>query len=307
MNTKRNLPPLRSLQVFEALGRNLSLTTAANELLISESAVSQQLKSLERFFGAALCVRLPRGIELTAEGKQFLETTTRCLDEISAVSDAIGTGQRQKAVRLQVTAHFSTHWLAPRLKALKHTSSLVKLTLSEHSGPVPRLAAAVDIAIFWGDTAPAGTVAERLFEVGYVPMCSPDLLDGRSPLDITQVVSTYPLLAHGNSITWEQWCDWARIKPGPLARALHFDNYDVLIEAAVQGNGLALITIPMFGRYLEEGRLVAPFGTRTAHPVCVSIAYRRDALQRPEVAQVRDWLIREARKWRRENQDSNVA
>ena len=148
MGTSRNLPPLRSLQVFEALARNLSLTAAANELLISESAVSQQLKNLERFFGAALCARLPRGIELTSEGEQLLETTTRCLDDISAVSDAIGTGQRQKAVRLQVTAHFSTHWLAPRLKELKRSSPPVKLTLSEHSGPVPRLAPAVDIAIF---------------------------------------------------------------------------------------------------------------------------------------------------------------
>ncbi|HHV67963.1 MAG TPA: LysR family transcriptional regulator [Ochrobactrum intermedium] len=297
MTKKRLLPPLRALQVFETAGRCLNLTLAAAELLVSEPAVSQQIRSLEAFFGKALCVRLPRGIKLTAEGEELLRVATKCLDELNEVAVGIRRDPQRKEIRLQVTSHFSTRWLAPRLKNLNLARGRIKLSLAEYSGSLSRLEAGVDIAVFWGNKPPSNSVVEELFTVNYVPMCSDELLRAMPNSNVDEIIPQLPLLTHTDSISWEDWCERFDVRPGQLSTALDFDNYDMLVEATARGNGMSLLMYPMFVEHFCDGRLVAPFGTEMAYPLSANIAYRSGALDRPEVLEVKNWLMREAKKW----------
>nr|WIE91214.1 LysR substrate-binding domain-containing protein [Mesorhizobium sp. WSM4875] len=296
----RRLPPLRALLAFESAARNLSFTKAGAELLISEPAVSQHIKLLEHFFGKPLFIRMPRGLELTDDGAALLRVSRECLDRLDEVSRSIRQEKGPRTICIQAPPHFSARWLAPRLGNLIAAKSNIQLMLVHSHNAVEEVSSDVDLCISWGKQNIPGLIVERLLSRHYIPMCSPKLIRGMDLSRPGDVLPKFPLLLERGAVTWDQWLEADGERVAAPATRVEFDNYDVLLQAAVKGQGIALLMYPMFTDHLEAGDLTAPFGLSGGVRLDFNMIYRSSTLKRPEVARVHKWLRREADEWERQ-------
>lgn len=289
---RRYLPPLNGLRAFEAAGRHLSITRAAAELCVTEPAVSQQIKQLELHLGRQLFTRHPGGLELTPEGKFLLPLLGESLDKMSEAVSAIKRGGTRRALRVQLTPHLSAHWISPRLAGFMSAFPDIELSIRHSYDPIDHVQPDVDIAVGWDAANWKGAVAEPLMRLGYLPMCSPDIIAGR-PASLDELAE-HPLIQERGTRLWADWFAAAKVDQPRFARVIEYDNYDIAVHAAVQGQGVAILMYPMFLDHLETGRLVTPFGTAIHVPITCFLLYAEKSLAREEVQAFRDWITDEA-------------
>lgn len=268
MNGLRRLPSLDFLRGFEAAGRHLSFTLAGEELHLTQSALSRQVKSLEDALGVRLFLRQHRALELTPAGAAFLRDTTDVLRSLAGAVERITGPGRDPGLTVSTTVSFASLWLVPRLPAFRGLRPDVEVYLSANDRNVELARGDVDVAIrYLGATVPADSI--RLFGERMLPVVSPDLAR-HTPLRVPGDLSRHVLLHMDDPegrVPWLDWSSWLAahgeggLKP---AGALRFSLYDQLIQAAVSGQGVALGRLPMIASLLDEGRLVAPFPSRYA-------------------------------------------
>ena len=252
--------PLESLRVFESAARQLSFTAAARELGATQPAISQQIKRLEQQLATRLFDRVYRGIALTEAGDTLLRHVQ---DGLAALDEGIAavTGQRQHEV-LQVATDFAlaAYWLMPRLPRFHQANPDIDVSLITSERDPASLPAEIDLAIGFGDGRLKHGEARLLFAEEVVPVCSPALLDGRAPPLPPQALTGLPLL-HLRPESRSRWFDWARlfralgIDAAPQAGALRFDNYTLVIQAAIAGQGVAIGWRHLVDDLLEKGLL----------------------------------------------------
>jgi LysR family glycine cleavage system transcriptional activator len=288
---RRYLPPLNALRAFEAAGRHLSITKAAAELCVTEPAVSQQIKQLEQHFGRRLFIRHPNGMELTTEGQHLLPVLEQCFDRVSEVAETIKKGSVHRALRVQLTPHFSAHWIGPRLDGFMNSFPDIELSIQHSYAPIDHMQPNVDIAVAWDPLNWKGAVAEPLMTLGYLPMCSPRLIGDRA-ISLEDLAS-YPLIQERGTRLWADWFEAVGTTPPKFARIIDYDNYDIAVHAAVQGQGIGILMYPMFRDLYDTGQLVAPFGTNISVPITCYLLYMQQSLLRDEVRTFRDWILRE--------------
>ena len=247
--------PLNALRAFEAAARHLSFTNAAIELCVTPPALSHQVKALEERLGAPLFRRLPRGLSLTDEGQALLPVLRDAFDRIAETLRCFDGGMVREVLSVGAVGTFAVGWLLPRLQAFQADFPFVDLRLSTNNNRVDIAAEGLDFAIRFGDGAWHGTDALRLFAAPLTPLCTPALAERLSgPADLGRET----LLRSYRADDWPDWFRAAGLDP-PAVRGPVFDSSWVMIEAAMQGAGVALAPHSMFGRELREGVLVRPF------------------------------------------------
>jgi LysR family transcriptional regulator of beta-lactamase len=249
--------PLNALRAFESSARHLNFTRAAQELNVTQAAVSQQVRMLEERLGCALFKRLPRGLRITDEGQALLPVLSEAFGRIETVLKQFEGGRFHEVLTLGVVGTFAVGWLIPRLKLFRATHPFVELRLLTNNNLVDLAAEGLDFAIRFGEGNWPGLHNTRLFDAPLAVLCAPEIARrlGR-PEDLAQET----LLRSYRADEWSQWYAAAGLTPravnGPV-----FDSSRLMAEAAMQGAGIALAPARMFARELQNGTLVRCFET----------------------------------------------
>ena len=273
---RRRVPPLNALRTFEAVARNESFTRAAEELFVTEPAVSRAIKLLEDHFQTQLFDRQPRGLELTAEAKVLLPTVQASLGAIADVSQELYRASERPSLRLLVTPHVSAYWLMPRLRGFLRSHPELDLHISSSVEMEDVMVSRFDVAIWWGRGDWERYDCRPLFRRIRVPACAPGLAGAMTPGEFEQQFDRMTLLHEFDYQDWNDWLEASPIAPRKAVRGIIFSSYDSVIEAAVNGLGVALPLYPMLTRHVEDGRLVLPFGTGHGVPVTYYLVYPAD-------------------------------
>jgi len=247
--------PLNALRAFEASARHLNLTRAAEELHVTQTAVSQHIRKLEDRLGKPLFRRLPRGLALTDEGQALLPVVVESFANLARALETLGDARPREVLTVGAVGTFAVGWLLPRLRDFQQACPFVDLRLLTHNNRVDMAGEGLDYAIRFGNGAWHGTHAERIMDAPLSVMCSPALGHGlRTAADLAR----QPLLRSYRADEWAAWFEAAGA-PCPVVRGAVFDSSLTLAEAAAQGAGMALLPVCMFARELRQGRLVRPF------------------------------------------------
>lgn len=246
---------LNPLRAFEAAARHLSFTRAAEELCVTQAAVSHQVKALEAHLGAALFRRTSRGLVLTDEGAVLAPTVEDAFGRIERVMGALAGGAPREVLTVGVVGTFAIGFLIERLADFRAQHPFVDLRLLTNNNKVDLWTESLDFAIRFGAGAWHGTQADLLMRAPITPLCSPATAAGlRYPGDLEKCV----LLRSYRAQDWPAWLAAAG-QPQLSARGPMFDASTLMIQAAVLGEGVALAPSSMFQRDLNLGTLVQPF------------------------------------------------
>ncbi len=288
------LPPLSALKGFEAASRHLSFTRAAEELHVTQAAVSHQVKALEEFLGVALFRRLPRSLALTEAGQAYLPAVRRAFETLSdATARAMAASQRE-TLTVSVLPSFAARWLVPRLgRFLRDHPELnvridpsAKLTDFERDG--------VDVGIRYGLGQYPGMHAHRLLDEDIFPVCTPALCEPPLPLNEPSDLRHYELLRDDGHGDWRTWLLAAGAKGVDADRGPVFTDSSMLIEAAIAGQGVALAREVLARDALASGQLVRPFSLSLPTEFAYYLVYPRVHSQRPGLEAFRQWILSEA-------------
>lgn len=305
-NDKRryDLPPLSLLRGFEAAARLGSFTKAADELAVTQSAISKQLKLLEDDLGAELFERKPRALLLTEEGRRLQQAIVEALDRLQATVDQVRRTTSATEVNITTTTGFASLWLIPRLHRFRARFPELDVRISATTSMLDLKRDRIDLAVRFCPPHMVPPGSPRLFGEENVPVCSPRLLEDparplRRPADLVH----HTLLRYevrefkGSFMDWDTWLaalGLADLKP---AATVYFNQTDQTIQAAIGGQGIALGQSRLVAEMLASRLLVAPFGPGVAGARAFFVV-RADADRRPprrsNVDAFVDWLIEEA-------------
>jgi LysR family transcriptional regulator, glycine cleavage system transcriptional activator len=309
------LPPLNALRVFEAAARHLSFKEAANELHITQAAVSHQIKSLEEYLGVELFRRAGRGVALTEAARACLPRLREGFDQLAAAVEMIRERAEETELRITAPPVFTARWLMPRLADFSRREPRVEVRVVASSKMVdagaldaPALMSGLDlrddvsgVEIHLGMGEYPGYRADRLFSVSMVAVASPELLKGeaalRAPADLLKHVLLHDdamdQVTHGEA--WRKWLENAGVADAAGAiRGPHFSSNILSLEAASQRLGVALALRPLVDDDIESGRLVAPFAAELRPPSAYYLVCPEVIAERPAVAAFRTWLLEQA-------------
>lgn len=293
---KSSLPSLDLLHTFAAVVRNRSFTLAAEELCLTQSAVSRQIRSLEDALTLRLFRRLHRAIEVTPEGQRLFESVTRGLDDIGKCLAELGAAAKAPQITVCASVAFAWFWLMPRLERYRAQHPDIDLRVLATDQPVLPGTGEVDLAILFGSGQWEGLHAQLLFGERVYPVCSPAYLrdhpELRRPEDLLD--QTLLHLEYGKpslgGVDWRTWLLRQGVNGQPVRRGVRFNAYPMVLQAAEAGHGVALgwsyITDPL----LAEGRLVCPVNrameTRDGYYLCTS----GTAVLTPGISDFLDWI-----------------
>jgi LysR family glycine cleavage system transcriptional activator len=290
---KRKLPSLLAVRYFESVGRHLSFTAAAEELNVTQAAVSHQVRQLEERLGHQLFVRLHHRIALTETGEQLLAACTRCLEDLEEVFRRLGNQQEAAPLVLNVTPWISARWLLPRLNDYlsKHPDTDIVLHNSLKS-PLSD-SEEFDLKIFYSGERLNDSTFEILFTDQIVPICSPTIASPGKSLTETEFVGLN-LVHEFDHEWWTTWCERAGLGPDLAKRGLIVDDPVVLEKAALLGHGLILGSETFTRDRVVAGELIYPFGTSVSIPIYYYVVAKSPSPS-SSVCQLKSWIIENAR------------
>ncbi len=292
MHSRQRLP-LTALRSFEAAARLLSFKAAAEELRVTPTSVSNQIRQLEADWGCMLFVRKTRKVLLTDAGRSLARVMSRAFDDIRAEVETHISSNR-KTVTLAVGPIFGSRWLIPRLSKFYRLNPTIELVL-HHS---PRITNAeqmvTTIAVDWGTGDWQGLEAARLFEVVYLPVLSPLLLKERGGLKRPADLARYPIIHQWDREEWNAWLKLVGQSELKFEQETTMRDSNIVLQAAMDGQGVVMGTFPLIRSEVEAGRLVCPF-TNELHPTrAYHLLSRAGARAVPAVNAVCTWIEAEA-------------
>lgn len=287
----RSLPPLSALRAFEAAARHLSFTRAADELGMTQAAVSYQIKLLEERVGAPLFLRGRRQVTLTETGRRFSDACTPALDQIAEAFQA-ARGTARGVLSITVTSTFAAYWLAPRLGEFHdlHPEIVVKLVNSEQVFDLER--DGLDIAIRAGQGTWPGLTSHLLLPAVFTPMASPFLLERMGGVATSSDLLRYPLIDPTDP-WWNIWFQAAEVeRPGFEVDDGHkMGSQHLEAVAAIAGRGVAILTPFFYEEELASGRLVQLFDLVAGEDRGYWLAYRTTRRNAAAIRAFRDWML----------------
>lgn len=276
---------LNALRAFEAAARHQSFTRAAEELSVTQAAISHQVRGLEQRIGVTLFRRSPSSLVLTDEALNILPALTDAFDRLNRVVSRFDRPSIKESLHVGVVGTFAV-WLHDHLPDFHARHPFVELRIVTNNNKVDLAAESLDFAIRFGSGAWHGTTASKVMEAPMTPLCAPKTAARlRRPADL----GTLPLLQSYRSQDWPSWLASAGAD-GVVARGTRFDSSTVMVQVAMRGDGVALAPANMFRRECAAGLLVQPFGLE----VDVGAYWITRLMSRPEtpaMAAFRDWLI----------------
>lgn len=299
----RMLPGTRALRTFEAAGRHLNFTRAAEEVGLTPAAVSYQIKEIEEQLGVVLFTRSSRRIQLTPAGAVLLEAAADALGTLHRAARRARRMTRNTAsVRLSLSPRFATNWLLPRLSRFRVAHPNLELTFDISDDVRDFEADDVDVAIRFGSGRYEGVHAERLFDTVIVPICSPDMADNglkpETPHELQQHTLCY-VDCQTENMAWPTWRNWMRaagIDDFDDSRCVAFADTGHVVQAVVEGGVIGLADLAMITGDLSQGRLVKLFdiGVSVAQDYAYYLVYPEDNRQDPGICAFREWMLNEA-------------
>ncbi|MDI6027345.1 LysR substrate-binding domain-containing protein [Corticibacterium sp. UT-5YL-CI-8] len=288
------LPPLTAVRAFHAVARHLSFTKAAEELSMTQAAVSYQIKVLEDRVGSALFLRKPRQIELTEAG---LRLQPGVAEAFALITDAYAAARGEAGGILNITSAptFASNWLARRIGSFQMANPKLAVRF-ETSGKVFDLGREgydVGIRVGYGDWP--GMAAHLIMKTPFTPMLSPNLLQRAGPLNRPADLLKLPIL-DPNDIWWEQWFEAAGLPRNVLQDrpANNFGSQALEASAAIAGHGVAILTPNFVVDELRDGRLVQPFDLVARDTKAHWLVYPETRRNVPKIKAFREWLLAEA-------------
>jgi LysR family transcriptional regulator, glycine cleavage system transcriptional activator len=292
------MPSLDLLKGFEAAARHLSFTRAAQELYLTQSALSRQIQALEEQLGMPLFERRHRALLLTEAGQVLQGTARAILDDLEQAIARIRREQAAQPVTLSTAIPFAALWLLPRLPRFRDLHPEIEIFISADNRILDLDRERIDLAVRYCPEAMAPPGAHRLFGERLQPVCSPALAADRTrPLKRPEDLARHVLLHIDDERGRFPWLDWGQwfaaigMAETVGAGAMRFNQFDLLIQAAVDGQGVALGRSPLVDRLLEQRQLVAPFRDTYATSRAYFIVRSAGSTKRPEAQAVVDWLI----------------
>lgn len=299
--TKSNAMPALDLLVgFESAARHLSFTKAGEELYLTQSAVSRQIKELEDQLGLPLFQRRHRALSLTDAGQQFYAVAAQVITTMRSATERLrAQAGKRRTLAVTTTASFAALWLIPRLAGFTraHPGVDVRITADTRVQDLER--DGLDVALRHGPASLAGPNAVRLFGERVFPVCSPKLLR-KNPLRKPGELKNHVLLQYHDPdvrhpwLHWNTWLEVAGVADLRPAGRLSFSGYEQIIPAAVAGHGVALGRSPLVKDLIGSRELVAPFKSMADPARAYFVIVGRNAAQRPEVNAFVEWLKAEA-------------
>ena len=287
----RRLPPLNSLKCFEAAGRLLSFTGAARELNVTQAAISHQIKVIEEYLGVSLFERYPRRLALTEQGKALLPEVIEAFDRVSAAIGMLSKDHYSNIISVRLAPSFAAKWLSPRLKYFWLQYPEIDLCLFHAHAAVDFEREEIDIAVTYGKGAWSGVVADKLLSLDFFPVCSPAFLCNDKPLTSIDNLHYYTLLHDANYECWRDWLRLAGLKDIQADKGTIIDDTNVLIQAALDGQGIALGSTTFVEDHLESGRLVRPFDVILENEFSYYVVCPESHLKNPAVLAFKEWLL----------------
>ena len=288
------LPPLNALRAFDAAARHLNMSRAADELAVTPAAVSHQVIALERYLGRKLFVRLQHGLALTPEGAAYLPPIREGFECLRNASKALDG--RRGTLAIAVPPAFSAKWLMPRLNDLRAVLPSISIANEGANDPVDRLPPDIDVAIRYGTGRFAGVSAYRLLDEVVIPVCHPDLIAERPEDARLPDVLAGRLLRGRESLpgegfpNWRRWFAWAGLDDPPLSEDLALDHHLMTVQAALEGQGIALAKRSIVMTDLARGNLVQLVGAGYPLAFAHYLAFPPETGRLGEVETLRDWL-----------------
>ncbi len=289
----RRLPPLNGLKAFEAAARSESFTRAAEELNVTQGAVSHQVKALEATLGLRLFNRERQRLVLTEPGREYLDVVRDALDRIAVGTDRLVQRQSSGVLTVTTSPDFAAKWLVNRLGRFAESHPEIDLRVSATPHHIDFAREDVDLAVRHGDGKWAGLDAVRLCSEVLFPVCSPKLVSGRNRIKTASDLLKFPLLRLDDWTTWTRWFEAAGVTD-PVAHGPVLNRASMLIDAAVDGQGIALARTTLAAWDLINGRLVRPFDVSLRLSNTYWIVCPKVASSIPKVAAFRKWLLAEA-------------
>jgi len=293
----RRLPPLNALRAFEAAARHLSFTKAADELHVTQAAVSHQIKGLEEWLGVPLFRRVNRGLVLTDAGQTYLPPLREALDLMANATERLFRKDSTGALTISTMPSFAAKWLVLRLGRFQADHPELDVRLHTTAQLVDFAQQDVDVAIRFGDGRWPGLRVERLMTEDVFPVCSPSLRDGRKPLLTPRDLKHHTLLHDDYIVNWETWSTAAGLDGIDLDRGLRFTDSALVLQAAMEGHGVALARHVLVAEDLAAGRLVRLFDIKLPGDYAYYVVAPPHYFSRPKVKAFRDWLFAEAERY----------
>lgn len=302
MSRSSPLPPLSALRAFEAAARHLSFSRAADELSVTPGAISHQIKALEDYLKINLFHRRPGALELTEAGAALAPGLIRGFREIHAAVDSFVEHDLGGSLTVSATPSFAALWLVPRLARFYAQHPEVEVRLDANADLVDFARDDVDIAVRYGPGGYEGLKSELLFEHCVTPLCSPALLE-QKPLRSPDDLSRHTLLhvqwrtMVGGMPNWGMWLKAAGASGVDPARGLRFNDGNLALQAALAGQGVALIDEALASPDIRAGRLVRPFDINIAGPgrFAFWVVGPERTWRKPKIRVFREWLLSEVR------------
>jgi LysR family glycine cleavage system transcriptional activator len=295
-----SLPPLNSLRAFEAVGRHLSFSKAANELNVTPGAISQQVRGLEDFLEIKLFKRRNRSIVLTDSGQVFLPLLSDGFSRITEAVDSVRRSQGDEPLTITAAPSFTSKWLIPRLCKFQALHPEIDVRIDASSRLVDFVREDIDVGIRFGTGEIEGLDSNYLFSFDLIPVCSPDLKhEGRALQELSDL--RHHTLLHSQDTDfdpsfpdWAMWLATAGVDDVDASRGIFFSQGEMVIEAAIEGQGIALAASVMAAGAIESGRLVQPFETRLPVRLSFHLITTRQKSRSSKIGAFRQWILDES-------------
>ncbi|WED27343.1 transcriptional regulator GcvA [Vibrio sp. DW001] len=290
----RRLPPLNSLKVFEAAARHLSFTRAAEELFVTQAAVSHQIKSIEEFLGLKLFRRRNRSLLLTEEGQSYFLDIKDIFSAIAEATDKVLERSEKGALTISLPPSFAIQWLVPRLADFNQQEPDIDVRIKAVDSDDNFLTDDVDVAIYYGRGSWPGLRIDKLYQEYLIPLCSPSLLMSTKSLTGLTDLKNHTLLHDTSRKEWKQFVrnnaiEGVNVNHGPI-----FSHSTMVLQAAIHGQGVALGNNVLAQPELDAGRLVSPFDEVLLSKNAFYVVCHESQADTGRIATFRDWMIAKA-------------
>lgn len=293
--------PFKALRSFEAVARLRGFGRAAEELGVTQSSVSQQVKVIEEWIGVRLLVRGPKRTTPTKEGQMLATAIADGFGRINGICSQLRQkGRKDPAITVSSPPGFAVNWLFSRLIRFDELYPDTSVSIATDPTPFAFVEGQADLAILYGMGNYSGFHVERLLEERLFPVCSPRLLKEGPPLETTADIAKHTLLLDtlgdigGEPPTWAFWAEQTGQNMPPPARTRQFGQASMVVDAAIEGLGVALGREPLVRQALADGRLVRPFEGVAVSQYSYWFVCPKNALNSAGLQAFRDWIFREA-------------
>ena len=290
----RRLPPLNALKMFEASARNLSFSGASEELFVTPSAVSHQVKTLENFLGVELFHRSNRKVTLTPHGEQYLTSVKHAFDEIEMATQRLSVTQGASVVQISVAPNFLIRWLMPRMSRFRALFPDVELQINASMGLLDFNRTSTDMAVYYGNGEWDDIEVEFLRKVMLVPVCGPGLLQTGPPLEKPSDLANHTLIyVSKRTWEWDNWLKKAGVEFITPKGSMQLSSSQLTTAAAQENLDVALADQTLISREIESGKLVVPFDIPLDTKKAFYLVYRKHRPLTKGMEAFRNWLMDE--------------